>query len=110
MKKKYLYTALFCAFGLFSCEDILEPKIDGGYGDEFTWKNPNKAKGILLQAYDMIPKQWDSEYSGAFLDVATDNAVCGDLSSSMYKLGQGGFSNSSYPWIYGIRLTLSSIT
>lgn len=97
MKKKYLYTALFCAFGLFSCEDILEPKIDGGYGDEFTWKNPNKAKGILLQAYDMIPKQWDSEYSGAFLDVATDNAVCGDLSSSMYKLGQGGFSNSSYP-------------
>ena len=29
--------------------------------------------------------------------MATDNAVCGDLSSSMYKLGQGGFSNSSYP-------------
>ena len=97
MKNRYLYAVLLCAFTLSSCEDMLDPKIDGGYGDEFTWKNPTKAKGILLQAYDMIPKQWDTNYSGTFLDAATDNAVCGDLSSSMYKLSQGGFSNSTNP-------------
>lgn len=97
MKKIYLYVALLCAFTLSSCEDILDPKIDGGYGDEFTWKNPTKAKGILLQAYDVIPKQWDSDFSGTFLDAATDNAVTGDLSSGMYKLGQGGISNSTNP-------------
>ena len=33
MKKIYLYAALLCAFTLSSCEDILDPKIDGGYGD-----------------------------------------------------------------------------
>ena len=97
MKRNYLYVFAFSALAFYSCDDMLDPKVDGGYGEEFAWKNPDKAKGFLLQAYDVIPKRWDSDYSNTFLDAATDNAVAGDPESSMYKLAHGGISNSTNP-------------
>lgn len=97
MKKIFLYAALPFVFALSACQDVLDAKIDGDYGDNYAWNLPDKAQGVLYLAYDAIPKNWDSDYSGVFLDAATDNAVTGDLTSNIYDLAQGGISNSNNP-------------
>ncbi len=96
---KKINTILFSAVALFlaSCENMLETKVDNQYGDEYTWTLPDKAQGVLMQAYSAIPKTWDVDYSNVFLDVATDNAVCGDLTKSMYKMMQGAYTNNTNP-------------
>lgn len=83
-------------FGLLGCEESLDLKLDASYGDEFTWSLPDKAEGVLMNAYaniDAAPDNWD----GNFLDVATDNAVTNDFGSGLYQLTQGGLTPQTNP-------------
>ena len=82
--------------GLVACEDTLDPKLVNRYGDEWTWSLPGKAEGILMNAYNSIPGQFDY-YGANFLDAATDNAVTNDFSSAVYSLGQGRISATNNP-------------
>lgn len=93
---KLIFISGLALLTLASCEDSLDPKIDGNYGDEWTWGNPDKAEGVLINAYANIAGQVDS-YDNNFLDAATDNAVTNDLSSSVYKLGAAAISATGNP-------------
>ncbi|KJF45347.1 RagB/SusD family nutrient uptake outer membrane protein [Draconibacterium sediminis] len=95
--KNIKYLAILSLFlGLFSCDDILDTKLDDRYGDEWTWGLPYKAEGVLLNAYANIPGQFDN-YGNNFLDVITDNAVTNDFGSSMYQMALGGISATNQP-------------
>ncbi|MBA9078629.1 RagB/SusD family nutrient uptake outer membrane protein [Rufibacter quisquiliarum] len=96
MKKYTFYSLLFLCMSIAACEDILEPKVDNTYGDEDTWRLPEKAEGVLLNAYANIDRQFDS-YGNNFLDVATDNAVTNNYGSAFYTIGGGAISSPSNP-------------
>lgn len=96
MKIQYLiYTITFLSF--LGCEEMsLDPKVDDTYGDEATWKFPDLAEGVLMNAYAAIPDRFNS-YSGNFLDVATDNAVTNNFSAGIFDAGSGGINVHSNP-------------
>jgi hypothetical protein len=99
MMMKLIRYILFCGIvlvGLSACDDSLDAEIDNSYGEEYTWVNPIKAEGVLLNAYDNMSGQVD-HYSSNFLDAATDNAVTNNYSSSTYSLATGSLSASSNP-------------
>ena len=99
MKKiKYLrFILLFSvAATLVSCEEFLEPTLDGKgtYDEEFVWDNPSFARGPLYYAYIGIPTSFRTvEYN--YTDVATDNAVSNNVSSNMRNFGLGLLSASN---------------
>ncbi len=73
---------------------MLEPIIDSNYPDEVTWSLPDKAQGVLMNAYGNIPNRFDF-YSGTnFLDAATDNAVTNNYSSGIFRVGSAGAISS----------------
>lgn len=82
---------------VWSCEDALETKLDNSYGDEITWKLPNYALGVLMNAYANIPSSPNS-YDGDFLDVATDNAFSNNRSSDLSKYVKGRISPTTNPF------------
>jgi len=82
---------------VWSCEDTLDTKLDNSYGDEITWKLPNYALGVLMNAYANIPNSPDS-YGGDFLDVATDNAFSNNQSSDLSKYVKGRISPTTNPF------------
>ncbi len=92
-------TGTFLPFLWFfsSCEKILDPKPDDQFTDEFAWGLPEKAEGVLMNAYANIMTQWDHYDGDNFLDVATDNAVTNDFGSGLYRLVYGGICNQTYP-------------
>lgn len=97
--KKIMYlrfVMLFVLAALISCQDFLEPKLDGKgtYNEDFVWDNPSFARGPLYFAYKGIPTSFrtvDANYS----DVATDNAVSNNVSSNMRNFGLGLLSSSN---------------
>lgn len=97
--KKIMYlrfVMLFVLAALISCQDFLEPKLDGKgtYSEDFVWDNPSFARGPLYYTYKGIPTTFrtvDSNYS----DVATDNAVSNNVSSNMRNFGLGLLSSSN---------------
>jgi starch-binding outer membrane protein, SusD/RagB family len=82
---------------VWSCEDTLETKLDNSYGDEITWKLPNYAMGVLMNAYANIPGSPNS-YDSDFLDVATDNAYSNNKSSDLSKYVMGRISPTLNPF------------
>ncbi len=91
------WTFLTILFFFSSCEKILDPKPDDQFTDEFAWGLPEKAEGVLMNAYANIMTQWDHYDGYNFLDVATDNAVTNDFGSGLYRLVYGGICNQTYP-------------
>jgi hypothetical protein len=96
MKKINLYYILLLVIIFSACEDGLEPKVDNTYGDEDTWRLPEKAEGVLMNAYANVDRQLDG-YGNNFLDVATDNAVTNNFGAGLYALGSGSLSPQSNP-------------
>jgi len=81
---------------LMSCEDFLEPSLEGlgTYDEDFVWDNPSYARGPLYYAYSGIPNSFRTvEYS--YTDLATDNAVSNNVSSNMRNFGLGLLSASN---------------
>ncbi len=97
MKSLRLIPIILVALLFASCEKMLDTKPDNQYGDEFTWSLPDKAEGVLVNAYANIMTQWDHWSGNNFLDVATDNAVTNDFSSGLYAMAFGSLSNQSNP-------------
>lgn len=91
---KFIY--LLMLLGFIACEESLDLKLDETYGDEFTWTLPDKAEGVLMNAYANIAATPDT-WAGNFLDVATDNAVTNDFGSGLYQLSQGGQTPMTNP-------------
>ena len=52
-------TILACLWFFSSCEKMLDPKPDDQFTDEFAWGLPEKAEGVLMNAYANIMTQWD---------------------------------------------------
>lgn len=97
MKKHNVFLIIFLLLGIISCKEDLGVKIDGSYGDDLTWSLPDKAEGVLIEAYSgimLVPDGWSGSN---FLDVATDNAVTNDFTSGLYKLTAGGITAQSNP-------------
>lgn len=85
-KYNLLYTILFLSLLLTSCEEMsLDPDVESTFGDEDTWKFPNYAEGVLMNAYANVPSRF-TNYNNNFLDVATDNAVTNNYGSAIYDL------------------------
>jgi starch-binding outer membrane protein, SusD/RagB family len=96
--KSQLLLSIFLVFLLFAaCDKMLDTKPDNQFGDEFTWSLPDKAEGVLVNAYANIMTQWDHWSGNNFLDVATDDAVTNDFSSGLYSMAFGSLSNQSNP-------------
>lgn len=93
---RYILISGLAVLGFVACEDSLDPEIDNTYGDEWTWVNADKAEGVLLNAYQNI-SSYQIRYGANFLDVATDNAVTNNYSSSAYQVATGSMSSSSNP-------------
>ncbi len=45
---------------LLSCKDFLEPYPDGNRTGEDLWKYPQMAEGLIGQAYDYIPTDYNN--------------------------------------------------
>lgn len=80
-----LIVSIWC---LMSCKKALEPIVDSTFPDETTWTLPDKAQGVLINAYANIPNTFDY-FGNDFLDAATDNAVSNAFASGIYRLGSG---------------------
>lgn len=78
------------AVSLTSCEDMLEPDLDGTLKEEAVWTNNNLAFGFLNNAYNYLPNGYN-RISGAMFDAATDDAVCPSPSSDI-----NGFNNGTW--------------
>ncbi len=94
---KIIYTILALSISAIACKKVLEPKTDSTFGDESTWSLPNKAEGVLINAYANIPNRFDSYAGNNFLDAATDNAVSNNYGSGIFQLGAGGLSPLDNP-------------
>ncbi|MCK9506939.1 MAG: RagB/SusD family nutrient uptake outer membrane protein [Pigmentiphaga sp.] len=77
-----------------SCEGVLDTKLENNYGDDVTWRLPDYALGVLMNAYANIPAQGNN-YNGDFLDAATDNAYSNDKSTNLSQYVMGGISSKS---------------
>ncbi|RAV28097.1 RagB/SusD family nutrient uptake outer membrane protein [Sinomicrobium soli] len=80
---------------VISCS--LDPEIDNTYGEEYAFTLPEKAEGLLMNAYSNLPNTIVDDYGGNFLDAATDNAVTNDFNSNIYRMSQGGLTANSNP-------------
>lgn len=96
MKKYNVFLIIVLFLGVASCKKDLNVKIDSSYGDDLTWTLPDKAEGVLLNAYKGLMMQPDG-WAGNFLDVATDNAVTNDFASGLYKMAAGGITAQNNP-------------
>lgn len=96
MKKNFLIYILLSAAVVSGCEDMLQPKIDNSYSSEDTWRLPEKARGVLYNAYAAMGSKVNA-YGNNFLDCATDDAVTNDYGSDIYKLASGALSPNFNP-------------
>jgi hypothetical protein len=88
MKLKNIIFTILCVI-LVGCSN-LEPEIDTAIDYETNWNDRDFATGVLNEAYDQLPSFYTDEYGG-FLDIATDNAVTNEFSSSLTTMATGGW-------------------
>jgi len=92
--KKYIYLFVFLvSLSLYSCENFLEPLTDTRVTEEQLMKDPAWLEGLLLKAYSGLP----NNYSSFNLDVASDDAVTNQQSSSITTMATGGWKSSVDP-------------
>ena len=90
--KKILLICLSAALSLSSCENMFEPEIDNNLELENAYGNAMYAQGLLLNGYTRLPTN-----SLSFNDVATDDAVTNDKSSSFLKVATGQWTAINNP-------------
>jgi starch-binding outer membrane protein, SusD/RagB family len=83
----FLTSLLFCV----SCDDMLEPGLDGTLSEEGIWSNNLRAFGFLNNAYHNLPDGYN-RISGAMPDAATDDAVCPDPLNPIHGFYNGNWS------------------
>lgn len=91
MNKRFLIV-LSVIFLCISCDDLIEPAIENNRGLSDMYGEAEYAQGILLNAYTRLPSNgW------SFSDVATDDAVSNDVSSSYRKVATGQWAANFNP-------------
>lgn len=90
---KIIYSLLAISIAFTACKKALEPKTDSSYNDGVVWSLPDKAEGVLINAYANIPNRYDNYAGNNFLDAATDNAVSNNYGSAIFQLGAGSLSS-----------------
>lgn len=115
MKNKFLIYLVLVAILSSGCKDLITPQIENNRQLQESY-NPSDAKfpyGLILNGYTRIPIN-----SWSFNDVATDDAVTNDKSSSFLKMATGQWAANNNPveqWsncfaaIQYINLTLEQI-
>ena len=89
----YLTIALLSgAFALTGCDDLFEPALENNQDISQMYNDPQFARGILDNAYLMLP--YSSEPS---TDVATDDAVSNDADNSYKKMATGSWASDMNP-------------
>jgi hypothetical protein len=83
-------TFIILLASLLSCNDMLDPELDGTLTEEEVWSNNNLAFGVLNNAYNFLPDGYN-RLSGGMLAAATDDAICPDPSNAV-----NGFKNGAW--------------
>lgn len=92
MKLKNIILFSAATMVLASCEDLFEPAIENNQDITSMYKDADFARGILDNAYLVLPYS-DSPNS----DLATDDAVSNDATNSYKKMAVGGWAANSNP-------------
>ncbi|MBR6121909.1 MAG: RagB/SusD family nutrient uptake outer membrane protein [Prevotella sp.] len=94
IKHTFIASFVGCAIGttLTSCDDLFEPALDNNHDITEMYSDPTFARGIMDNAYVLLPYQ-ESSVS----DVATDDAVSNDNDNSYRKMATGSWSSSNNP-------------
>ena len=88
MKFSNIYILLVAALAILSsCEDLFDPNNDDHSTFDRVYNDPTFAEGLLIRAYTFIPTN-DYTYD----EVATDDAVTNDKSSTYTDMATGGWS------------------
>lgn len=98
MRKYIKLLLILLSIGLFSCEDLIEPKPDNFLSEQQLLSNPIYAEGILLKAYTGLPDDYTFT-----TDVASDDAVSNDPTSAFRSMALGNWKSTNNPisqWAY----------
>lgn len=83
---------------MVSCRDYLEPYPQGNRTGDDLWKYPEMANGLIGQAYDYIPTDYNNN-EGAYLDCATDNAVSTSTTRDLRRFAVGAITPGQDPFL-----------
>lgn len=93
MKIKINIIKALCIVTLFaSCDDMFKPALDNNRDLDQMYKEPVYAQGVLGFAYATLPYLTKSE-----TDIATDDAVTNDVTSSYLNMATGAWSAVNDP-------------
>ena len=81
---------LLAIVSLSSCEDLLDPDLDGTLSEDAVWNDNKLAFGFINNAYNNLPDGYN-RISNAMLAAATDDAVCPSPLSNI-----NGFNNGTW--------------
>ncbi len=90
MKNIFKILALLPLFA--ACDDLFEPALENNRDEDAMIEDPGYAQGFLANAYILLPYQ-----TGSVSDVATDDAVTNDMSSSYMKMATGAWDSDFDP-------------
>lgn len=99
-KKNILLLGTLLVF-LASCNDYLEPYPNGDISSEEIWKYQDIVQGLVGQCYDYMDNNDNRGYdnnNGAYLDVATDNAVRTSTTDNLRRLAVGAITTNQDPF------------
>ncbi|MCK9506922.1 MAG: RagB/SusD family nutrient uptake outer membrane protein [Pigmentiphaga sp.] len=89
---KKIFFLVFLINTLFACDSFLAPDKDNIFSESELIKDPSKAEGVLLNAYQSVPN------SVNFTEVATDDAVSNDNSNNYRQVSSGGWAATNNPF------------
>ncbi len=93
MKKSvYLIISTLLLLSIISCETYLDPQENNRLTEEQMLNDPVYFEGILLQAYSLLPAQYDFN-----ADVISDDAVTNNKSSQYLRMATGEWRSTFYP-------------
>ncbi len=92
MKNILTLLVLVFLFTFTACEDMFEPAIENNRGLEAMYEEPTYAQGILANAYILLPYS-----STPTTDLATDDAVTNDNTSSYLAMATGSWTADNNP-------------
>jgi starch-binding outer membrane protein, SusD/RagB family len=94
MRKYIHYLLLSLSVAMVSCENALEPLIEGGrLTEEQLLRDPALLEGLLIKGYSALP----NNYNAFNLDITTDNAVTNQQGSVFSAMATGAWSATFNP-------------
>jgi len=92
MKRIAYLIIIALGIGFTACEKFLEAELDNRVSEEELKENPAYFEGLLLHAYNNLPKEYDFG-----TDVASDDAVTNDKNSDYLRMATGEWQSTFNP-------------